>query len=69
MDINQHIENVKGKLEDPTVSPQSRRHSEEELKDLEKYKENHPGDDHDPTALELFCDSHPDDDQCKIYDL
>ena len=38
MDINQHIEKIKGKLEDPTVSPQSRRHSVEELNNLKNIK-------------------------------
>jgi hypothetical protein len=65
--IDQHIENDKKILEDPTVSPQMRRHTAEELKALETYKERHPEDSHDPTPLELYCDSHPDALECRVY--
>ena len=66
--IQQHIQKDKEILSDPTVSPQMRRHIEEELEDLEKYHERHPEDDHDPTPLELFCDSNPDASECKVYE-
>jgi hypothetical protein len=66
--IDQHIENDKKILEDPTVSPQMRRHTAEELESLETYKERHPEDNHDPTPLELYCDSHPDALECRCYD-
>jgi hypothetical protein len=55
-------------LDDPTISPQRRRHTEEELRDLEAYQQRHPEDDHDPTSLELYCDSHPHALECKVYD-
>jgi hypothetical protein len=67
-DINQHIEKDKKILEDPTVSPQMRRHIEEELTDLVSYKDRHPDDVHDPTALELYCDSNPDALECRVYE-
>ncbi len=51
--IDQHIKKDKEILSDPTVSPQMRRHIEGELSDLEHYKDRHPNDTHDPTALEL----------------
>ena len=66
--INTHIEKDKKILEDPTTSPQQRRHVEDELKDLEAYQERHPENDHDPTPLELYCDTHPDASECKIYE-
>lgn len=66
--IDQHIQKDKQILDDPQTSPQARRHTQEELSALEAYKQNHPGDEHDPTALELFCDSHPDAAECKMYD-
>ena len=66
--IDQHIQKDKNILDDPQTSPQSRRHVEEELHALESYKEHHPDDDHDPTALELYCDSHPDALECRIYE-
>lgn len=67
--IDKHIEYDRQVLDDPQTSPQARRHTEEELKALESYKLNHPDDDHDPTALELYCDGHPDAIECKRYDV
>ena len=57
--IEKHIEVDKKILQDPTTSPQARRHIESELHELELYVQNHKkeieaGDHHDPTALELF---------------
>ena len=66
--IKKHIEHDRRILDDPMISSQSRRHTEEELASLERYAERHPNDDHDPTPLELYCDSHPDAAECKIYE-
>ena len=66
--IDQHIQKDKSILEDPLISAQLRRHTEEELVALEAYKEHHPEDSHDPTALELYCDSHPESLECRIYE-
>lgn len=66
--IEQHIETNIRELEDPTISSQRRRHVESELEDLEKYHERHPEDHHDPTALELYCDSNPEASECRIYE-
>lgn len=66
--IEQHIQADKNELSDPQISAQRRRHIEDELEQLEAYHARHPEDDHDPTALELFCDAHPDAAECKIYD-
>lgn len=66
--IENHIEQDKKILEDPTISPQQRRHIEGELGELELYKKNHPNDQHDPTALELFCNSNPNALECRIYE-
>ena len=66
--IEAHIEADKKILDDPQTSPQARRHTEQELADLEAYAERHPDDHHDPTPLELYCDTHPDAAECKIYD-
>ena len=46
----------------------SREEIVEELEALKAYKENHPEDSHDPTRLELYCDSHPDALECRMYD-
>ena len=71
--IEKHIEEDKKILENPTTSPQQRRHIEGELEELELYvknqkKEIEAGDHHDPTALELFCEVEPDADECRVYE-
>ena len=66
--IDQHIQRDEDLLNNPMISPQSRRHTEEELKALKTYKSNHPEDTHDPTPLELFCDTNPNALECKIYE-
>jgi len=66
--IDEHIAKDKEILDNPVTSPQARRHTQEELEALETYKVNHPDDDHDPTPLELYCDTHPDAAECKIYE-
>lgn len=67
--IEQHIEKDREILQDPTISPQQRRHIEGELEELELYHEKHPDDDHDPNAFELYCDANPDAPECKTYDV
>ena len=57
------IETAKAEGDLPKV-----RHLTEELHSLEEYKEHHPGDDHDPTSLEMFCDSNPEAPECRVYD-
>ena len=67
--IDKHIAKDVEDLNDPNTSAQRRRHLESELGDLAKWKINHPGDDHDPTALELYCDSEPGAPECKTFDI
>ena len=66
--IEKHIEADKEELANPQLSPQRRRHIEGELEELEAYAERHPEDHHDPTPLELYCDSNPSALECKVYD-
>ena len=66
--IDDHIKRDKELLSDPLISGHSRRHLESELAELEAYKENNPEDNHDPTPLELYCDSNPEAEECRIYD-
>lgn len=66
--IQKHIEYDRRIAEDAMASSQSRRHAEEELEALERYKERHPGEDKDPTPLELFCDDNPSALECRIYE-
>ena len=66
--IQQHINDDRDELDNPNTNSQRRRHLEGELDALEQYQNNHPNDDHDPTALELYCDTHPDALECRLYD-
>lgn len=66
--LQQHINDDRDELDDPRISAQRRRHIEDELDCLERYQANHPDDDHDPNSLELFCDTHPDALECRIYE-
>ena len=71
--IEDHIEFYKKKIEDPTTSPAAKRHYTEELHELQEYvghhkKEIEAGDHHDPNVLELFCELHPDEPECLVYD-
>ena len=70
--IEDHIEFDKQRIEDPTVSSAVEGYKDE-LHELEEYVEHHKleiegGDHHDPNALELFCDLHPDEPECLVYD-
>ena len=67
--IEQHIKKDKEILDNPTISPQQRRHTQQELIDLKSYAKRHPEDHHDPTPLEIFCDTHPDAEECRIYEI
>ena len=62
--IEDHIQRDKDLLTDPTISSAARRHYKEELHELEVYAEHH----HDPNVLELFCEMHPDEPECLVYD-
>lgn len=66
--IEQHINHDKDLLDDPMISSQSRRHTEEELEALERWAQTHPEDHHDPSPLELFCNDNPNALECRIYD-
>ncbi len=71
--IEKHIEHDKKIADDPLANPAARRHAKVELDELVSYAINHKeeieaGDHHDPNALELFCDQHPDEPECLVYD-
>ena len=62
--IEEHIQKDHEILDNPMASPAARRHAKVELHELEVYAEHH----HDPNALELFCEMHPDEPECLVYD-
>jgi len=67
--IEDRIEKTSTELYEPGISSQRRRFLEQELEDLQIYQANHPGDHHDPTPLELFCDQNPEALECRIYEI
>ena len=71
--IEDHIAKDKEILADPNTSAPMKRPAKEELHDLIEYEEHHheeivAGDHHDPNVLEVFCDLHPDEPECLVYD-
>lgn len=66
--ISQHINDDLNELDNPSTSSQRRRHLEDEVESLQRYQENHPNSEHDPTSLELYCDKYPDALECRIYE-
>ena len=71
--IEKHIQKDKDIVDDPLANPAARRHAKVELHELEEYAAHHKeeieaGDHHDPNALELWCDQHPEEPECLVYD-
>ena len=66
--IEDHISADKAILENPETSPQARRHTNQELHELEVFHDHHPEDHHDPNCIELFCEMNPDEPECLMYD-
>ena len=68
--IDEHIEKDKVDIEQARASGDlgKVRHLEQELKGLQEYKAQHPGDTHDPTPLEVFCELNPEAPECRVYD-
>jgi len=66
--VERHIEHDKKILDDPMISAQSRRHTQEELQALERWVDRHPEDHHDPTSLELYCNDNPNALECRVYE-
>ena len=66
--LSQHINDDKEELDLSNISPQRRRHLQDELVSLELYKSNHPEIEKDPSSLELHCDMNPDALECRIYE-
>ena len=69
-DIQSHIEKDTSELYDALANGhgQRARHLSDELERLETYQKNHPGEDHDPTYIELLCDRDPSSPECLIYE-
>jgi hypothetical protein len=66
--LQQHINDDHNEINNANTSGQRRRYLEDELTALEQYQINHPEEDYDPSPLELYCDSHPESLECRIYD-
>lgn len=66
--IDQHIDQDLREIDDPFTNGNRRRHLEDELDQLERYKESHPNEIYDPTPLELYCNDNPSALECRVYD-
>ena len=68
--IDEHIKKDQSQIEAAKAAGDEAkvRHLESELNSLQEYKEHNPGDKHDPTSLELYCDANPEADECRVYD-
>ena len=68
--IDEHIQKDQSDIEAAKAAGDDAkvRHLEGELQDLKVFKEHHPGDNHDPTSLEMFCENNPESPECRIYD-
>ena len=68
--IDEHIKKDQSELEAAKAEGNDAkvRHFSEELESLQDYKKEHPGDSHDPTPLELYCENNPEADECRVYD-
>lgn len=66
--ITQRIESYTNELYDYRINKQRRRHLEDEITRLRKYKERHPNDETLPTSLDLHCDENPDSPECRVYE-
>ena len=68
MNIKETLDTIVKELEDPSLNKQRKRYLESYLTDLQEYHTNNPEEEVVPTPLELYCSSHPDASECRIYD-
>ena len=68
--IDEHIAKDKTEIEAAKAAGDQPkvRHLQDEVKDLEEYKAHHPGEQKDPSPLEVFCDLNPEAPECLVYD-
>lgn len=67
--ITEHIRLIKKELSNSNLSPQRKRHLEQELNSLVRYSERHPERKSTPSTLELYCDENPDAPECRIFEV
>jgi len=68
--IDEHIQKDQSEIQQARAEGNTAkvRHLEEELQSLKEYKDHHPDDEHDPTSLEMYCDTNPEAPECRVYD-
>lgn len=68
--IDSHLAKLRTELDQARQSgdPAKINHLETELRDLETYQQHHPGEQKDPTPLEVYCDLNPQAPECLVYD-
>ena len=68
--LSDYINEIEAELDSPVINKQRKRHLIDELDQLKDYQVNHPNiEELAPTSLELYCDSHPDAVECKVFNL
>lgn len=67
-EINKKIDEICLELE-TSSSPQRRRHLQDELKLIENYLDTNPNNLELPSYMELYCNSHPDSLECRLYEV
>jgi hypothetical protein len=68
--IDSHLAKLKAELEQAQATGETAKvnHLQTELKNLEVYQAHHPGEQKDPSPLEVYCDLNPEAPECLVYD-
>lgn len=69
MELKDKILEIQKELDINSINKQRKRYLESYLSELISYSEKHPEKTEIPSALILFCDTNPDANECKIFDL
>lgn len=69
MELKDKILEIQRELDINSINKQRKRYLESYLSELVTYLEHHPDAKEIPSSLMIFCDSNPDANECKIFDL
>lgn len=69
MELKQTINKIKDELDSDYLNKQRKRYLQDYLHELEIYLTHHPEAILLPNSLELYCDSHPDAPECRVYNI
>lgn len=69
MEIQKLLVQIKTELYDSSINRQRVRYLKNYYEELSGYLERHPDASKVPSSLELYCDTHPDALECRIYNV